>query len=220
MKKSQITDLPPSPLLEEVPEEPSRSRRRRILFILGVVAVLIGFLAWMLGKSSPQPNAPESVLRGENSPDSVIEKLHLISTIEGQKRWEMFSDSARLYQNQKQAYADNIYCQYYKDDRIVSTLTAEKAVINTETNATEAEGHVELVVENGSKLETDKLNWDPDQDEIKTESQVHVFKGLDEITATGLVADTQLNNIRFIRNVHTQLRDTHEIENFSQSKKF
>jgi LPS export ABC transporter protein LptC len=220
VKKIKLLDLPPSPLLEEVPEETSRSRWKRTFFILGVAAVLIVFLAWMLGKSNPQPNAPESVLRGENSPDSIIEKLHLISTLQGQKRWEMFADIARLYQNQKQAYADNIYCQYYKGDRIVSTLTAEKAVINTETNATEAEGHVELVVENGSKLETDKLNWDPDQYEIRTESNVRVFKGLDEITAMGLVADTQLNNIRFIRNVHTQVRDTHEIENFSQKKKF
>jgi LPS export ABC transporter protein LptC len=220
MKKTMYLDLSPSPLLEEIPEGTSRSRWKRYFIILGVAAALIVFLVWMLGKSTPPPNAPESVLRGENSPDSVIEKLHLISTLQGQKRWEMFADIARLYQNQKQAYADNIYCQYYKGDRIVSTLSAEKAVINTETNATQAEGHVELVVENGSKLETDKLNWDPDKDEIHTESNVHVFKGLDEITATGLVADTQLNNVRFIRNVHTQVRDTHEIESFSHSKKF
>ena len=220
MKKPALTDLPASPLLEEVPAENSRSRWKRTFILLGVGAVLIALLAWMLGESKPQPNAPESVLLGENSPDSIIEKLHLISTIQGQKRWEMFADSARLYQNQKQAYADNVYCQYYKGDRIVSTLTAEKAVINTETNATEAEGHVELIVENGSKLETDKLNWDPDKDEIRTDSSVHVFKGSDDITATGLAADTQLNNVRFMRNVHTQVRDTNEIENYDRSKKF
>jgi len=220
MDHNKVLDLPPTPLLDEIPEEPPRNRWKRYFWILGVAAVLIALLAWMLGKSNPKPNEAESVIRGENSPDSVIEKLHLVSTVQGQKRWEMFADSARLYQSQKQAYADNIYCQYYKGNKIVSTLTAEKAVINTETNATEAEGHVELVVENGSKLETDKLNWDPDKDEIHTESRVHVYKGMDDITATGLVADTQLNNVKFMKNVQTQVRDTHEIENFSNSKKF
>ncbi len=132
----------------------------------------------------------------------------------------MYSNKARLYQNQKEAYADNITCQYYKKGKIASTLTADQAQINTETNATLAEGHVELIVENGSKLETEKLSWDQDTDQIKTDGRVHIYKGADEITAIGLIADTQLNNIHFMKDVKTQVRDTHEVETFSEPKKF
>jgi LPS export ABC transporter protein LptC len=181
---------------------------------------LIGLLTWLLARSSPKPSSPETFSQGENSPDAVVEKLHLVSTIQGRKRWVMDAESARMYQNQKQAYADQIFTQYFKKDKLVSTLTADKAIINTENNATVAEGHVELVTENGSKLVTDKLNWDPATDEIRTDNKVHVYKGTDDITAIGMVADTQLNNIRFMRDVHTQVRNTGEVEDYDKPKKF
>jgi len=82
------------------------------------------------------------------------------------------------------------------------------------------EGHVELITENGSKLQTEKLAWDPDTDQIRTNEPVHVFKGMDDITAVGMVADTELNNIQFTRDVHTQVRNTNEIENFNRPKPF
>jgi len=182
---------------------------------MAIVILVLG-----LSKNSPPPTSPETVSEGANSPDAIIEKFHLVSTVEGQKRWEFFSDMARLYQNQKEAYSDNIYAQYYKKEKLISTLTADSAIVNTETNATQAQGHVELIVENGSKLETDKLNWDPATDQIKTDGPVHVFKGMDDITAVGLIADTQLNNIRFNKDVRTQVRDTSEVQNFSKPKPF
>lgn len=220
MKNRKAIPVPPAPLLEEVPEEARRSLLGRFWWIFGGAGLLITFLFWFLSQSKPAPNSPETLSQGENSPDAVIEKLRLVSTLQGQKRWELFADSARIYQNQKQAYADNIYAQYYRKDKMVSSLTADKAIINTETNSTEAEGHVELVVENGSKLETDKLNWNQDTDQIKTDSRVHIYKGTDDITAVGLVADTELNHILFIKDVRTRVRDTSEIENYEKSRKF
>jgi len=193
---------------------------KRSFWFLGIVLALTGLLVWLLLRSAPRPSSPEIFAQGENSPDAVVEKLHLVSTIRGQKRWIMDADSARMYQSQKQAYADQIFTQYFKKDKLVSTLTADKSIINTETNATVAEGHVELVTENGSKLLTDKLNWDPNTDEIRTDGKVHVYKGTDDITAIGMVADTQLNNIRFMRDVHTQVRNTNEVEDYDQPKKF
>ena len=208
------------PLLEASEEESREARRKRMAWIFGSALAVIALLYWGLSQSKPKPTSPEVFTQGENSPDAVIEKFHLVSTVQGQKRWSMDADTARFYQNQKIAYADVIYAQYFKKNKLISTLTSDKATINTDSNATEAEGHVELIVENGSKLETDKLNWEPDTDLIKTDGRVHVYKGMDDITAVGLVADTELNNIRFMRDVHTQVRDTHEIENFEKSKKF
>jgi len=220
VRKNIFKTIPQDPLLEIPEEESNGPRRKRMVWLLGGALGLICLLYWGLNQSRPKPTSPEVFSQGENSPDAVIEKFHLVSTVQGQKRWSMDADIARFYQNQKIAYADVIYAQYFKKDKLISTLTGDKATINTETNATQAEGHVELIVENGSKLETDKLNWEPDTDLIKTDSRVHVYKGTDDITAVGLVADTQLNNIRFMKDVHTQVRDTHEIETFENSKKF
>ncbi len=218
--RRKITEPPADPLLDTAEEEPRSVRLKRYFWFLGVAALLIGLLALGLLKSAPAPTSPETVSQAGDSPDAVIEKFHLVSTVQGKKRWEFYADVARLYQSQKLAYSDNIYAEYYKKDKLTSILTADHAVVNTDTNATEAQGHVELIVENGSKLETEKLNWDPDTDMIKTEGRVHVYKGQDEITAVGMTADTQLNNIRFTRDVQTKMRDTNEVENFSKPKPF
>ena len=220
VKKSKSIQASQESLYDELLVEPPQIRRKRILWFLFLSAVVIGILFWSLSQSKPKPSSPEAISQGQDSPDAVIEKFHLVSTVQGQKRWTMDADNARFYQSQKEAYADVIYAQYYKNDKLISTLTSEKAIINTETNATQATGHVELIVENGSKLETEKLNWEPDTYLIKTDSRVHIYKGMDDITATGLVADTALNNIRFIKDVNTKVRDTREIENFGDSKKF
>ncbi len=220
MKKRKKVEFPPEPLMEVPEEEPRSIRLKRYFWFLGAAVLLIGLLALGLLKSKPASTGSETLSQGENSPDAIIEKFHLVSTVQGKKRWEYYADVARLYQNQKEAYSDNVYAQYYKKDKLTSTLTADHATVNTDTNATQAEGHVELIVENGSKLETDKLNWDPDTDMIKTEGWVHVYKGEDEITAVGMVADTQLNNIRFTKDVQTKVRDTRELENFSKPKPF
>jgi LPS export ABC transporter protein LptC len=187
--------------------------------LLAGLVVLGGVFLMIKRNKTPAP-AVDAFTQTENSPDLVIEKFHLISTVRGEKRWEFFSDQARFYQNQKNALAENIDAQYFKKGKIVSTLTADQAAIDTETNATQAQGHVELVVENGSKLLTEKLNLDPDTNQIKTLEPVRIYKGGDEITAVGLVADTELNNVHFMKDVHTQVRDTHEIETFSDPKPF
>ncbi|HET9870030.1 MAG TPA: LPS export ABC transporter periplasmic protein LptC, partial [bacterium] len=158
--------------------------------------------------------------QGPASPDATIDKFHLISTALGMKHWELYATQAKLYQNLKEADTQDIYAEYYKNNKMVSNLTADKAVINTETNATVVEGHVELITENGSKLQTEKLAWDPDTDLLHTNEPVHVYKGSDDITAVGLTADTELDHIQFTKDVHTQVRDTHEIADFNRPKPF
>jgi LPS export ABC transporter protein LptC len=218
MKKSRSV-IPPA-------DEPtvvfhsSQGSSGRVFFLLAVLLALVFVLFFLRNKSQLPPNSPETVAQDENSPDAVIEKFHLVSTFKGIKRWELYSDVARLYQTQKLAYADNIYAQIYRQNKLISTLTSDKAIINTETNATEADGHVLLIVENGSKLETEKLSWNPDTDEIKTDEKVHVLKGSDEITAVGMVADTELNNIRFTKDVHSKVRDINDITDFQKPKPF
>lgn len=217
---ARFTKPKPTPLITEPDKALSRVLFRKNAWILAVAAGVILVLFLLVQHSTHKREAFEEAEQGADSPDATIEKFHLISTALAQKHWELYATSAKLYQNLKRADTEDIYAEYYKNNRMVSNLTADKAQINTETDATLVEGHVELITENGSKLETDKLAWDPDTDQIRTNEKVHVYKGSDDITAVGLVADTQLNNIQFTKDVHTQVRDTSEIEHFNRRKPF
>jgi LPS export ABC transporter protein LptC len=218
-RKTEDITFQEETLLEQTAGTQGAWNRRAFWVLLAALAVL-GLVFFLVKRGKTQAPSVDAYTQGENSPDAVIEKFHLISTVRGEKHWELYSDKARLYQNQKNALAENIYAQYFKKGKIVSTLTADQAAIDTDTNSTQAQGHVELVVENGSKLLTDKLDWNQDTDQIKTMEPVRIYKGSDEITAVGLVADTELNNVHFMKDVHTQVRDTHEIETFSEPKPF
>ena len=134
------------PLSEET-SETNPPKSRRTLFVLVGLFILAGGAFLLLKHGKSQAPTVDAFTQSNNSPDAVIEKFHLISTVKGEKHWELYSDQAKLYQNQKNALAANIDAQYFKKGKIVSTLTADQAVINTETNATQAQGHVELVVE-------------------------------------------------------------------------
>jgi LPS export ABC transporter protein LptC len=204
--------------LENVPKEPKLPSVRLWVWVV-ILLVLVGlYLAQQKSKKPPDDwtQAPE----GETHPDALIEGLHLVSSVKGVKQWELYARQARLYQDRKQAYADELYVQYLKKGKVISTLTADKGIIQTDTNDTSADGHVELVAENGAKLETDHLQWEAESESIQTNSRVHIYKGADDITAVGMTSDAKLNNLHFMRDVRTKVRDTKEIENFDKTKKF
>jgi LPS export ABC transporter protein LptC len=188
--------------------------------IWAALLLALGTLFVALQKSRVPEDVWAQGPEGEKPPDAHIEGFHLISTVRGVKQWELYSRTARLYQDRKQAHVDEIYVEYFKDDKVASTLTADKGVIHTDTHDTLAEGHVELIAENGAKLETDRLHWDGSSERIHTESRVRIYKGLDDITAVGLESDAKLDLIRFKRDVHTRVRDTKEIEHFDRPKRF
>jgi LPS export ABC transporter protein LptC len=204
--------------IERVAREPKLPPVR--LWVWVVVALVLGGLFLAQQKTNTPPEDWTQVPEGEGRPDALIEKLHLVSSVKGVKQWELFATQARLYQERKQAYADDLFVQYFKNGKIVSTLTADKGIIQTDTNDTSADGHVELLTENGAKLETEHLQWDATSESILTNSRVHIYKGADDITAVGMVSDAKLNNIRFMREVRTKVRDVKEIENFEKRKKF
>src|SRR5580658_1833939 len=128
MPKNKTLSLPFEPIADVPEEEPRSVRLKRYFWLLGAAVVAIVILVLGLFKNNPPPTSPETVSEGANSPDAIIEKFHLVSTVEGRKRWEFYSDVARLYQNRKEAYSDNVYAQYYKKDKLISTLTADSAI--------------------------------------------------------------------------------------------
>jgi LPS export ABC transporter protein LptC len=203
---------------ESIQAEPRLPAVRLWIWIL-LLACTVGLYLTLQKTNKPDEDWTK-IPEGEKAPDALIEGFRLVSSLRGVKQWELYARQARLYQEAKKAFADDIYVQYFQKGKIVSTLTADKGVIQTETQDTSAEGHVELIAENGVKLSTDRLKWVSQSETITTESRVHILKGMDDITATGMEADARLNNIRFKKDVRTRVRDVKEIENFEKPKKF
>jgi LPS export ABC transporter protein LptC len=193
---------------------------RRRPWVLLFIAVGLLWIARLGVGPSEGPPAWEGLPQGEEIPDAMLEGFQLVSTDQGVKQWELFAQSAKMFQKSREAYTEQIYIEYYRNNRIISTLTADRGIINTFTNDTRAEGNVELIAENGAKLQADKLHWNAKTRMISSEGRVRITKGLDDITAVGMEADARLDNVRFKSDVHTRVRDAAEIQNFERRKRF
>jgi lipopolysaccharide export system protein LptC len=200
---SKLYDYEPIPL--DVPKRGLFARRRP--WVLAALALVLLWAAWLNTKPAPPEPGWVGLPQGEDAPDALLQGFRLISSTRGVKQWELYAQSAQLYQKKGQAFAEQINVEYYRNNRVISTLTADKGIINTLTNDTFVDGHVEL-------------KWDSKSEMITSDARVHIYKGLDDITAVGMVADARLDNVKFVRDVHTRVRDTREIERFDKRKRF
>lgn len=84
---------------------------------------------------------------------------------------------------------------------VVSTIVADSGVIREHDNSLYLFGNVVVLTDDSTKLETDNLRWDPDQNKIETEAFVKITQDGDIITGWGLESDRSLSRIKILKQV-------------------
>lgn len=144
---------------------------------------------------------------GDERPNAELSGLTLRSTLMGKIQWIFSAEQAFLYENRRSVDANQIRIEYFKKEKKISDLTADKAVVDTETHHIVSTGNVILVaMETGERLHCEILNWDAGREMIYTDAPVTVYKGKNVITAVGMEADPQLGEIVFMKDVHMDIQ--------------
>ncbi len=157
-----------------------------------------------------QGGAGAAKAREEKRANAVIEGLKLTSTVRGKKGWEFFAEDAELFHEQKLIRAETITVCYYRDEAVISTLTAQRCRLNTENNDTFAYGQVKLVTEKGEVLYTEELCWLAATERIYSDKPVTVLRGENIIYADGMSSDTNLEKVKFRGEVRMEIRDVED----------
>lgn len=84
---------------------------------------------------------------------------------------------------------------------VVSTIVSDSGVIREKENFLNLFGHVVVLTDDSTRLETDYLRWDPDRNKIETEAFVKITQEGDIITGWGLESDRSLSHIKILRQV-------------------
>lgn len=92
--------------------------------------------------------------------------------------------------------------------KLVSSLVSDSGLIREATEDLHAYGHVVVITEDSSKLETDSLYFDPKTNLIHTDEFVKITRGADTLTGWGLEADRQLRGLKILRGVSGSLDQT------------
>lgn len=163
------------------------------------IAAMCGLVA-MLGACDEPTNtnvaAPELL---EIEADNIIYGMTSFLTSSGVREARVeadtalvFADSAKLFLRQMELVL------YHEDGRTRATVTALRGEMNTNTDAMLARGDVILVVaEDGRRITTSELNYDPQRDRIWSDSATVQVMADGRVTeGTAFESDLEFQNIR------------------------
>lgn len=153
----------------------------KIKILIGVgIVFFICLVTWVIRTTPKAPPQTEKI-----DPPTVMEYEGNVISEEkdGEKLWEMTADKIKIDSVTQLAEFDKVDGKFFQTDGKVLTVTADKGVYNQQTKDVHIEGEVVLTNADGSKLTSDKLDWDSKEEILKATENVKLFR--DDMRATG-----------------------------------
>jgi len=170
-----------------------------------VVGILLLVLLAVFGCSKDESNAPALA---RDVPDQIIENSTIIFSEEGIKSATIFAQYVAVYEKLDLKKAKKLHVDFYaQDGSQTSVLVADSGVIREGKQKVEALGNVVVTTQQGVKLATESLRWDPQTAKIVTDDFVTITKGQDVITGYGLEADQELKHFVIKKKVKGEIKE-------------
>jgi LPS export ABC transporter protein LptC len=168
-----------------------------------VLVLLAGFNC-----SKDESNAPALA---KDVPDQIIENSTIIFSEEGVKSATIFAQYVAVYEKLDLKKAKKLHVDFYgQDGSQTSVLLADSGVIQEGQQKVEALGNVVVTTQEGVKLQTQSLRWNPQDAKIVTDDFVTITKGQDLVTGYGLEADQELKHFVIKKKVKGEIRELPE----------
>jgi LPS export ABC transporter protein LptC len=132
--------------------------------------------------------------------DQVMFRVRHHMTTGGVRRALVEADTAYLYEATSTVELRTVHVLLYDEHgQQRGTLTSLRGRLNTRTEAMTAEGNVILVTEDGTRIESEELHFDPEQDRIWSEKATTLWEDGSVVHGDGFTSDGQLRNVRVTR---------------------
>lgn len=138
-----------------------------------------------------QQQRPEEILKmlPENI-DLALENLHYTQNEDGQRRWTLDADTAEYQRDSSLAKLEVVKLLFYRAGQFGDiTLQADHGQFAPDARQIDIWGHVILITERGDKLYTERLHYDDQARQLRTEDPIRVLSPELELTGTGLQID-------------------------------
>jgi len=134
-------------------------------------------------------------------PEQETESYHTRQTRAGIAVWELWGDRAESYPGEDTMLLHGVRMHFYEEGERAAVLTAQSAEVDQKTEFTTARGDVVVVNKDGDQLESEVLNWDPNQKLISAplEEFVKFTRGDQILTGYGMETDPDLTNVVILR---------------------
>ncbi len=113
-------------------------------------------------------------LNEQNSEKVNIKNLLITETKEYQKYWEVFATAGNFDSLQSNAKLKEINGNFYKNNKVILSFKAPKAIYNRKSREVTLIGGVQAATDNNVYITADKMTWIGDKKEIEAEGNVFV----------------------------------------------
>jgi LPS export ABC transporter protein LptC len=158
-------------------------------------------------------DAADSSGSGKIRPDQIMRNAQIYLYDKGLRTTDVYADYIEKYEKLDSAMAWGLKVHFFDStEHEISNLRADSGLIRERTNQMTAYGHVVVISEDTSRLETEQLYWNSAQNKIETDKFVTIIQHGDTLRGYGLVADQRLTKITIKRQVSGTFKNTEKIE--------
>jgi LPS export ABC transporter protein LptC len=146
---------------------------------------------------------------GAASPNISLQQVHMIETRDGLKLWEIRADQVEV--NEREGFTvltriiRPIQIAFYSSQG-QATCVADRATLDLTTKDVRLEGGVVARSEQGMELKTEQLRWIAASRRLQTDQAVTITRGSLVSRGRGMEAETDLERVRILQNITSQLR--------------
>ena len=150
-----------------------------------------------------------SGLEDERRPDTHCNGCQFELFERGRRTAEILADAMDRYEKIDSTMARVINVDTYDSTGNISgKLIGDSAVIRERTGLMDIYGHVTMVVEDGTILKTEYLRWNPENDQVETDSTFEIKRDDNWATGRKLRANRNLKNIQILQDYQGTWYDT------------
>jgi LPS export ABC transporter protein LptC len=144
------------------------------------------------------PPALETAVR--DTADQTMFGVRLMLSDRGIQRAQMEADTAFTYEDNTRTELRKVRTIFFTETGLKNgTLTSREGTYGVRTGNMEARGNVVVISEDGRRLETEHLRYDPGRNEISSDSAFVLTEPTQRISGIGFTADPNLNNVNIHR---------------------
>jgi len=179
----------------------SRSARRTGLAVVALACALTLAGCSSVKRANPAQSAGEL-------PDEEVTDFVLRETDQGHPQWTLYAKWAASYAARDIWVARDVRLDFFdeKDGHRSSELTAREGEIQKQTRNMTARGNVVLQTAEGTRMTTEELHFENNNQQITSDKLVRVEREGDVLTGVGFTGDRDLRHFEFKSRVNATVR--------------
>lgn len=174
--------------LNEINMDKKKIFRNMLLFISLSLIILITIFFFKNKNRLPKSF---NVQINKTGIDVSIEKFYLTEEKEGKKQWELNADKAEIINSEGITRLKNIDMNIFQKGGDGITVSADRGVIQNDSNDIELIGNIEVLNQDGYKLKTESLKWLSEQKKVLSDKDVEITGEDLNITGKKMTVDVE-----------------------------